>query len=239
MLRNGQTGNIRITATFDPKPSAVQVVLNTGGAAIPAQQTSPGVWVVEFPAQAAFKDYKAGVGHNLYGYLEEYDGATLAGRINLIANIRDDNQYLYLTKSVPADFVKRFHALRADDFDFLAFVADGIGGENRYYMGLRNDTKGIGADAMNNGATYGSARRLRGIVHFPNDNLFDMADPALSHELGHRWCCFVKLPALTNEIPHWPMGNIGYGMMGINVGGAGGLPHCRRRVQQRASDDGR
>lgn len=137
MLRRGQTGNIRITAAFDPKPSNVQAVLNIGGAPIPAQQTSPGVWVVEFPAQAAFKDYKVGVGHNLYGYLEEYDGATLAGRINLIANIRDetmpdvairsisgtagqaqmtrhvlnirdDNQYLFLTRSVPADFVKRF-----------------------------------------------------------------------------------------------------------------------------------
>lgn len=101
-------------------------------------------------------------------------------------------------------------------------MADGIGGENRYYMGLRNDTKGIGLDPMNNGATYGSATRLQGIVHFPNDNLFDLADAALSHELGHRWCCFIKLPFLKNENPHWPMGNIGYGMMGINVGGAGG-----------------
>jgi len=251
VLRQGQSGNIRITATFDPKPSRVEVILNTGGSPIPAQQVSPGVWVVEFPAQAAFKDYKAGVGHNLFGYLDEYDGANLAGHINLIANIRDDtmpdvlirnvsgpggqaqmtrhvlnirddNQYLFLTKSIPADFVKRFYSFRGDDFDFLGFVADGVGGENRFYMGLRNDTRGIGLDPMNNGAAYGSASRLQGIVHFPNDNLFDLAEAALSHELGHRWCCFVRLPFLTAEIPHWPMGNVGYGMMGINVGGAGG-----------------
>lgn len=251
VLRYGQPGTIRITATFDPKPSRVEAVLNIGGGPIPAQQVSPGVWVVEFPAQAAFKDYKQGVGHNLYGYLEEYDGANLAGRINLNANIRDDtmpdvavrsvsgtagqaqmtrhvlnlrddNQYLFLTKNVPTDFVRRFYSYRGDDFDFLAFVADGIGGENRYYMGVRNDTRGIGADLMNQGAVYGSGSRLQGIVHFPNDNLFDLAEAALSHELGHRWCCFLRLPFLTNEIPHWPMGSIGYGMMGINVGGAGG-----------------
>jgi uncharacterized protein (TIGR03437 family) len=260
VLRKGQTGNVRFTFWFDPVPTRVELSLLEGGPSIPVPVSANGSWTIEVPAEKALKGYQEGLGHNFFGYMDEYDGTVLAVRSNLIVNVwdetmplvqvnrlahptfqaqmsrhvlnlREDTAHFFQSTGVPVDVLKRFYLFRPDDFDFLGVVGEGVAFANRYYQGVRNDTQGLGSAPTNTGAAYGSANRLQGIVQFPNDNFFDLAEPALSHELGHRWCCFLKLPALTPGSPHWPMGDVAYGIMGITVGGEGAQFPYRLLVQ--------
>jgi uncharacterized protein (TIGR03437 family) len=253
VLQVGQTGNVRFTFWAYPDPTRAEVVLLSGGPAIPAVKQPSGAWTFEVPAAKALDSYQTGLGHNFFGRLNEYDGDVLAVPSNLIVNvrdetmpdvpirtvtnaygqaqmsrhvlnIRDENAYYFgaVMPGVPADVFKRFYSYRQDDFDFLGVVGEGMAFENRHYEGVRNTTQGLGLALTNNGAAYGSQNKLQGIVNFPNDNMFDLAETGLSHEIGHRWCCFLNLPALVPGRAHWPMGDVAYGIMGMSIGGGEG-----------------
>jgi uncharacterized protein (TIGR03437 family) len=250
ILQVGQTGVVKFTLWSVPDPTSMEVELFAGGTRIPVVHQPNGTWTFQVTAEQALAGYQAGLGRSSFGKLYQWEGTSLiAGWTNLIVNVRDETMPLVTVRNIaagqaqmtrhvlnmrddttyywgtsptgpPATFFQRFYGYRPDDFDFLAVVAENLAFENRYYVGVRNPTHGLGSAVTNNGAAYGSPNKLQGYVNFPNDNYFDLADTALSHELGHRWCCFVNLPTLgITQAPHWPMGDIAYGMMGTTDAG--------------------
>ncbi len=93
---------------------------------------------------------------------------------------------------------------RADDYDFLIVFTTfefETGEALAFYNALRNDVRGIALPLFDNGAAYGSARRLQGIVDMAavSRYAFDSGDPrhpellnTLAHELMHRWAVRVR-----------------------------------------------
>jgi hypothetical protein len=76
---------------------------------------------------------------------------------------------------------------------------------------------------MDAGRALGSATRLKGLIHFPIDGLFDLAETSCIHEIGHQWMSFLKLAALRRGQPHWPLGDVAYGIMGWSPPGGQGM----------------
>jgi hypothetical protein len=174
------------------------------------------------------------------GYLEVYDGTTLAGRSNVFADVLtsevplvpvtrlapDAQQTDYLVNLVVPGFVttenydivsvtQRFYALFGDDFDFLNLISVPSFLRNRFHVGVKNDVRGIGVEAFDETARYGSAGRLLGITVFPIQYFFDGAEPAYQHELGHQWINFLPFAPLNYAIPHWPLSDLASGIMGF------------------------
>jgi hypothetical protein len=85
--------------------------------------------------------------------------------------------------------------------------------ENRYHIGLKNTTAGIGVPMFDQSADYGARGKVLGLTMFPNPHFIDAADSSISHELGHQWIQFVSDPALPGR-PHWPISTMATGIMG-------------------------
>lgn len=77
-------------------------------------------------------------------------------------------------------------------------------------------TCAVPAALFDNGANYGSRRRLRGINRYPIPDYFDMAEQSALHEMGHQWINFLAVPGLQGVRPHWPISSLAYGIMGYN-----------------------
>jgi hypothetical protein len=180
------------------------------------------------------------------GYLEVYDGTTLASRGNIFADVltnevpllpvtrqaADAQRTDYLVNLVIPGFVtsddydifavtRRFYALFGDDFDFLNVISVPAYFRNRFHFGVKSDVRGIGVEAFDETARYGSAGRLLGITVFPIQYLFDGAEPAYQHELGHQWINFLPFAPLNYAIPHWPLSDLANGIMGFAETGYG------------------
>ena len=103
-----------------------------------------------------------------------------------------------------ATYAADFYGWFEDDFDYLLFVSNLPTFEDRsnfYYAGtyssVMNDTDGIGASKYLD-SRFGSAGRLRGVVHFPDPTSLQYG-PSL-HELLHAWANFT-VP--TANRAHW------------------------------------
>ena len=174
------------------------------------------------------------------GYLEVYDGTTLVARGNVFADIltsdiplppvtslaADAQRTDYLVNLVDRGFVltngfdmstvlRRFYDLFPDDFDFVSVIAVPGYFRNRYHFAVKSDVRGIGITPFDTSRTYGSAGRLLGITMFPNNSLFDPAEAAFQHELGHQWINFLPFAPLNYAIPHWPLSDLASGIMGF------------------------
>jgi len=174
------------------------------------------------------------------GFLEIYDGTTLVNRGNIFADVltsdipllsvtsmaSDAQRTDYLVNLVDRDFVlangfditsvlRRFYDLFADDFDFVSVIVVPGYFQNRYHFAVKSDVRGIGITPFDASRTYGSAGRLLGVTMFPNGNLFDPAEAAFQHELGHQWVNFLPFAPLNYAIPHWPLSDLASGIMGF------------------------
>ncbi len=102
------------------------------------------------------------------------------------------------------ELARAFLQGRPDEYDFIVvfttFEFDS-GDALAFYNPLRNDVRGIGKPVFDNGAAYGSANRLQGIVDMAAVTRYalDPADPrhpellnTLAHELMHRWAVGVR-----------------------------------------------
>ena len=98
--------------------------------------------------------------------------------------------------------VKEFFKTHRDEYDFLVFFTNfdytmpSEGAAKAFYLGVRNDTHGIGKDLFDNSAAFGSNSRLQGTIDMgdltalasdPLDPNFNETLYVLSHELMHRW----------------------------------------------------
>jgi hypothetical protein len=74
-------------------------------------------------------------------------------------------------------------------------------------LSLTNDTQ-----------NRGSAGVLKGTIQFPIDGLYDLAETAALHEIGHAFINFLSGSAMAVGIPHWPLSSAAYGIMGGSQG---------------------
>lgn len=173
------------------------------------------------------------------GFVEIYDGTTLAARGNVFADVltadmailpvtavaADAQRTDYVVNLVDRDFVltngfdiasvlRRFYDLFPDDFDFVNVVAVPGYFQNRYHFAVRSDVRGIGMTPFDTSRTYGSAGRLLGVTMFPNPGFLDLAEPGFQHELGHQWINFLPFAPLDYVLPHWPLSDLASGIMG-------------------------
>ncbi|MGQ0814073.1 MAG: hypothetical protein ACT4O1_06360 [Gemmatimonadota bacterium] len=115
---------------------------------------------------------------------------------------------------VPASALRAFYERFSDEYDFIGVVEPVRSARPPFYINVRNDVSGIGLTRFDNGATYGSAARLEGIVQYPDDVDFDPARTDNLHELGHRWMNYLNHPLLAPSEPHWPLSSLAVGIIG-------------------------
>jgi hypothetical protein len=177
------------------------------------------------------------VHRNFIGYVRLYIGEDLQRQYNTffdiltdavppvkIGYVSDDIQYTrhlvnivypaFFDDFLRSDVCRRFYEEFGDDYDFLNLIY-GIGYfMNRFHAGISNDVQGIGKSIYNGASSYGSDGRLKGMSVFPIPGLFDGAEPAYQHELGHQWINFLPVPPLDYAIAHWPLSDLASGIMG-------------------------
>ncbi len=104
------------------------------------------------------------------------------------------------------EIAKEFFRLHKDEYDFLViftnFDFEMPAEEARaFYLGVRNDTQGIGQEIFDNSALYGSSGKLQGIVDMGNianietdplDPGFEDTLATLGHEMLHRWAAHTR-----------------------------------------------
>ena len=112
-----------------------------------------------------------------------------------------------LPSSVYARYAKRVYEYFEDAFDFLIFVSNresvGTGTFSfvNIHLGISNNVRGIGRPTFSDGAYYGSAGRLRSIVHLGRVVGLG-AGPAL-HEIMHRWGNNIVSASANGPPHHW------------------------------------
>ncbi len=129
-----------------------------------------------------------------------------------VVNIRFDS--LYLGGRVPPQVLRTFYQYFPDDYDFVNVLEQVHTNTAFHYLAVRNTTAGLGIPIFERSENYGSAARLHGILHFPNDSRFDPAETSVLHELAHRWMNLSTLQSLRNHQPHWPISTLAFGIIG-------------------------
>lgn len=183
------------------------------------------------------------------GYLNLFNGATVAQRLNVFADVYADDvgrfpiarlsQFAQATSKLvniqdatyflsgdASHVTEAFYRLFGDDYDFLNLIYQPTRPLNPTHAIVRSEVDGIGVDRVNNSVRYGSAGRLQGISEFPIPTFFDGADTVHVHELGHQWINYLRFPPVDAGIPHWPVSSMAGGVMGFSIGGEGGNFAC-------------
>ena len=238
-VTSGQTNPVAIRAVIPDLPAVAQVTL-IGGATIPLTRSGY-TYAATLSAAQVFANYRAGDDHVVVGYLDSFNNiGTRTARHNLVMNVRDASiptvtvvsyspamqasphvvnlryDKLYLGDPAPPEVMKAFYQSLSDAYDFIAVVEQVEAYQNRFFLSVQNALQGIGTNIFNNTANYGSAGRLQGIIHFPLPSFFDLAATASLHEIGHRWMNYLNHPLLHPGNPHWPIGDMAYGIMGFS-----------------------
>lgn len=123
------------------------------------------------------------------------------------------------TSATPVPTItSQLYAYYEDQFDFIAVVWGEGRFENRYYAGVSNDVQNIGLSGLDAASAYGSAGKLKGILHYPLPSFFDAASAGFLHELGHRWANFLSFAPLSGTSPHWPVSTLANDIIGWGTG---------------------
>jgi hypothetical protein len=234
------TGQVRITARFTSDVSA-RIVLRT--TVYPFERAGT-AWQTIVPEAEMLELYRAGDLHHVAGRIEiSNDPTNYTVVVNVapsgfqpvsivslgsgvkasprVLNLRSDS--VYGGRNVPTAIVKDVYRYLGDHYDFLMIVEAVRSTNNRFFLGTRNQVSGLGLTQFDQGRTYGSNAQLQGIVHFPSDDYFDLAETGTLHELAHRWINHTRSPVLPGA-PHWPISDLAYGVMGRN------LPNSKQAV---------
>ena len=102
------------------------------------------------------------------------------------------------------EVAKEFYRHYADRYDFIVVFSNfeySTGDAVAFYVGVKNDTRGLGMPLFDNGPEFGSRGVLQGYIDMaalsrytlnPADPRFEQAMRVLSHELLHRWAAQVR-----------------------------------------------
>ncbi|TAN41053.1 MAG: hypothetical protein EPN25_05690 [Nitrospirae bacterium] len=99
---------------------------------------------------------------------------------------------------------KEFYRLHKDEYDFLVIFSNFnfrlSDGTIAFYLGARNDTRGIGNELFDSSLLFGSSR-LQGTIDMgnianlsmvPTDPKFQFTLDTISHEMMHRWAAYAR-----------------------------------------------
>lgn len=123
-----------------------------------------------------------------------YDKETSSGDLNLAPREK---------------LLRRFVETHGDFYDFVVIFTNfdfDRGGAKGFYLGLRNDVRGIGTPLFDEGARFGSPERLQGVIDMgpvaqyraeglsvePSHPGFRHTLGILAHEVAHRWLANVR-----------------------------------------------
>ena len=104
--------------------------------------------------------------------------------------------------------------------------------ENRHHSVVRNTVQGIGLNAVDGGAAFGSPARLKGYTNFPNLDFYDPQDNGYNHELGHQWINHLTGTLDDTVGAHWPVGPLAHDVMGTSGSGGQGIDLPCKLVRQ-------
>jgi hypothetical protein len=221
------------SVVFQPTSGTPTTLANAGN----------GIFQLTTQSSGLLSGYTTGDLHRLIGFLDSFVGSTRRERINLSVNVRDasvpdvvvtpvsataqrsphvlnlilDSLFTGGGNSAPLTAVRNALAIIGDNTEFVAVIQQVSSTNNRNFVGVRNTTQGIGLPRFDNGAAFGSAARLEGVINYPIDGFFDLGERAGIHELGHRWINFSRHSALSTGRPHWPISDIASGIMGFSI----------------------
>lgn len=162
---------------------------------------------------------------------ESFTAATLADHRNVtVMEVTGNYDANNPDGSINADprkaIAKEFYRLHKDEYDFLVIFSN-FGFQmpeadaKAFYLGVKNDTQGIGRAFFDYSSLFGSNSKLQGTIDMGNitDLTIDPLDPdfeasldILSHELMHRWGSYMKFMTaqgmvstalLGKDLSHW------------------------------------
>ena len=222
-----------------------------GGAPIPLTRFGPGLFCGSIPFDGITRVYNASVPHHVFaGFVDVYSGSLRLLRFNGFISVKEPGIPSTAVTRIADDVQVSAHLLNwynpnqlqdavdvrvatqtlyryfADEYDFVNVVFWPGRSANRFHSTVQNAVVGNGTTVFNNSAQYGSTRLL-GYNVFPLPSLFDMGETGASHEIGHQWMSFLRLPqapAFASGSPHWPPSSLanavmGASILGSNVGG--------------------
>lgn len=129
--------------------------------------------------------------------------------------------------SIPREVIaQEFFRIHKDEYDFLVIHSNfdfqmPEAEVKAFYLGVKNDTKGIGLELFDNTSLFGSNGKLHGTIDMGNISSMatDPLDPRfedtlliLAHEMLHRWGAYVKFKnpdgsvsssLLGKDMTHW------------------------------------
>ncbi|MGB6366204.1 MAG: hypothetical protein WBG93_05185, partial [Thermoanaerobaculia bacterium] len=230
---------VLLSVQTDGSPSDVVLELASGPSR-PLTNHGSGFYTTTVTHEEVLYGYQPDdVNRNFVGFLEIFSGASLLLRGSLFIEVHDASipdvavndlapdmrasprivniQVAHVDPGnlVLSEVTTRFYEEFPDSFDFLNIISTPNRFANRYHLLIRNFVDGIGLSIFDNSAAYGSDGVLQGINRYPITGLFDLAETASLHELGHQWINFSDLPALQGVIPHWPISSLAPGIMGF------------------------
>lgn len=113
--------------------------------------------------------------------------------------------------------IHRFYDLFPDSYDFILLYRDRISRTTAYYLGVRNNVKGIGLQLFDESGGWGSGGQLQGIISIETEGQrTPFPEFVLMHEFGHRWGSFYTNPLLplSTNLSHWNASSTIAGVMG-------------------------
>ena len=126
--------------------------------------------------------------------------------MEVMGNYDSDNPDGSTNHNPRAAIAKEFFHTHQDEYDFLVIFSNfdfkmPEAEAKAFYLGVKNDTHGIGAQLFDNTAFFGSKGKLQGMIDMgnisnlvtdPRDSKYENTLSTLSHEVLHRWAARVK-----------------------------------------------
>jgi uncharacterized protein (TIGR03437 family) len=227
---------------------------------VPDVAAGDNVWSISLPAADIVSQLRPDDVYRVFvGYLRARQNTGVAGPYNIFAAVSDAGLPRLPVRSLAADaqvtpnlvnvadpgffrddpvpysfdvarIARRFYQLLPDDFDFLVIVSEQSYFQNRHFISVRNDVRGIGLGLSDRTAAHGSRGRLRGVIMMPNRTFFDGAETGYQHEIGHNWIAHLNFAPFSSGSPHWPISSLATGIMGFSISSGdrqGGTFPCR------------
>jgi hypothetical protein len=235
VVTHGRADSIELNVGVSGDVDAVQYQPRSGPL-IQLRRLTDSLYTVKVHPNTLLFGYQSGNLHQLTGLLQVV-GEGLTDEIFLTVNVKDATVPAVNVNSLPGSaqssqhvFNLRVDALATDTVSPLVVrtLLDNFGDNYTFvtvidqvqaplapsYIAVRNDVTGLGIARFDRGATYNSAAKLEGILHFPNASDFDLAQTTNLRVLSHRWMNFSTQPSLALGRPLWPLSSLAGGVLG-------------------------
>lgn len=231
----GVSDSVRIDVALAGDPISVQLELPNRNLGL--QKQTNGIWSARIGTDELIANYRTGDLRNTTAFIKvnaTNGSQTAAVTVNVkdntvppitidvlstsaqaashVINIRYDS--VYAGGTVPPVVTRTLYQFFGDDFDFISVLEQVQTALGPLYFAVRNEVSGLGLQTFTRTENYGSPIRLQGILHFPNEAMFDPAATSFLHQLAHRWMNYSNIPSLRTLRPHWPISTLAYGITG-------------------------